>query len=386
MEDVMAEKAFLVIVDPPEVSEALRMYLEGQGEVHLFSPQVLPANVHSTAEHLKSSEKKTVFIVSFAPFAYVSGNYLIPTFAFAPEDRGKTLSPEDILARLKDISLVAAYNEDELHALAPLGGRFAEAAKAPVSKVVAESQGLVDFLQRHWVVRPGVEVIAHVSDPSQIAGEVVAGAVPPHLAKQALAVEIFPHPAFYSDFPHPALYSEAELTWEQLESKLKFMGIAPPGTRRYAILDLEDPAVLSELLQARRKAGVYYSGWTESILRRTLDAVDIPAPLAESLRERFREVLADMRERGIPEDLPSSFSDKVRIVEATIESALGADRLSLEHVARIQVAADQAFRDLIGEATTAWEAARYVDPVDTTLRDFYREAGLSAGRKEVELG
>jgi hypothetical protein len=235
-------------------------------------------------------------------------------------------------------------------------------------------------------VRPGVEVITPTSAPDQVAGEVVAGAVPLHLAKRALAVEVFPHPAFYSDFPHPAFYAGTELTPEQLESKLKFMGITPPGTMRYAILDLEDPAVLSELLQARRKAAVYYSGWTETILRRTLDAVDIPAPLAESLRERFREVLADMRVRGIPEDLPSSFSDKVRIVEATIESALGADRLSLERVARIQVAADQAFRELIREATTAWEATRYVDPVDTTLRDFYREAGLSAGRKEVELG
>jgi hypothetical protein len=122
MEDAMAEKAFLVIVDSPEVSEALRMHLEGQGEVRLFSPRVSPANVSSTAEHLNSSEKKAVFIVSFAPFAYVSGNYLIPTFAFAPEDRGKTLSPEDLLARLKDISLVAAYNESELHALAPPRG------------------------------------------------------------------------------------------------------------------------------------------------------------------------------------------------------------------------------------------------------------------------
>jgi hypothetical protein len=54
-------------------------------------------------------------------------------------------------------------------------------------------------------------------------------------------------------------------------------------------------------------------------------------------------------------------------------------------VARIEVAADQASRDL-REAATAWEAARYLDPVDTALKDFYREAGLSVGQKEVELG
>lgn len=92
-----------------------------------------------------------------------------------------------------------------------------------------------------------------------------------------------------------------------------------------------------------------------------------------------------MREMGIPEASPPLFSDKALVVEAAIEGALGADRLTLERVARIQVAADQAFRDL-REAATAWEAAGYLDPVDTALRDFYREAGLSARRKEVELG
>ncbi len=376
----MAEKAFLVMVDPPEVAEALRMYLEGQGEVHLLSPRVSSSdvrNVRSTARDL-ISEKKTVVMVTPAPFAYGSGNYLVPTFDFAPEDQGKTLSPGDILARLKDISLVAVYNEDELRDLAHLRGRFAKAAEAPVTKVVAGPQGLVDFLQHYGVVRPDAEVIAHVSDPNQIAGEVVTGAIPPHLAKYALAVEAL---------PHPSLYSGTELTRERLEWDLKTMGIWPPGTSRYAVLDLEDPAVLAELLQARREAGVYYPGsWREGILERTLEAVDIPAPLAESFRERFKEVLAEMRERGVPQDLPPSFSDKVLAVEATIGKALEAERLSLEHVARIRVAVDSAFRDLIGQATTAWEAARYVEPVDSALRDFYREAGLSPGRKEVELG
>jgi hypothetical protein len=92
-----------------------------------------------------------------------------------------------------------------------------------------------------------------------------------------------------------------------------------------------------------------------------------------------------MRERGIPEGAPPLFSDKALILETAIEGALGADRLTLEHVARIQMATDQAFRDLRG-ATTAWEAAWYVEPVDFALRDFYREAGLTAGPKEVELG
>jgi hypothetical protein len=54
-------------------------------------------------------------------------------------------------------------------------------------------------------------------------------------------------------------------------------------------------------------------------------------------------------------------------------------------VARIQVVADQAFRNL-REATTVWEAADYVHPVDSALRGFYREAGLRTDWKEVKLG
>ena len=271
---------------------------------------------------------------------------------------------------------MAVFDREDLAELASLGGRFAEAAEAPAGKVVTRHQGLVDFLQHYGVVRPDAEVIAHVSDPSQIAGEVVAGVVPPHLAKQALAVET----------PPPLnLTPGTELSREEMEEKLRSMGIEPPGTRRYAVLDLEDPATLWDLLKARREAGVYYPGSrAEALLERTLEAVEIPAPLAENFREGLKEALAEMRETGSPESSPPLFSDKVHIVEATIESALGADRLSLEHVARIQVAVDQAFRDL-REATTAWEAARYVSPVDSALRDFYWEAELSPGRREVEL-
>jgi hypothetical protein len=92
-----------------------------------------------------------------------------------------------------------------------------------------------------------------------------------------------------------------------------------------------------------------------------------------------------MQDRGLPEASPPLFSSKALTVEASIEGALSADRLALEHVARIQVATDQAFRDLVRGGTTIWEAARYVDPVDSALRDFYREAGLRVDWKEAEL-
>jgi hypothetical protein len=275
------------------------------------------------------------------------------------------------------VSPVAVFDREDLAELAPLGGRFAEAAEAPATKVVTRHQGLVDFLQHHGVVRPDAEVIAHVADPNQIAGEVVAGVLPPHLAKHALAVET----------PPPlSLPPGTELSREEMEEKLRSMGIEPPGTRRYAVLDLQDPAVLGELLRARVEAGVHHPGSrAEALLERTLEAVDIPASLAESFRERFKEALAEMRERGIPEGAPPLFPDRALIVQAAIEGALEADRLTLEDVARIQVVTERAFRDL-SEATTSWEAARYVDPVDTALKDFYREAGLSVERKEVELG
>jgi hypothetical protein len=372
----MAERAFLVVAGSPEASEALRMYLEGQGEIRSLPPRVSPEEVREAVRQLEGEGKDAV-IVSSAPFAYGSGNYLIPTFAFAPEDRGKTLSAEDLLARLKDVSPVVVFDREDLAELATLGGRFAEAAEAPASKVVTRHQGLVDFLQHYGVVRPDAEVIAHVSDPNQIVGEVVAGVLPPHLAKHALAVET----------PPPLnLSAGTELSREEMEERLRFMGIEPPGTRRYAVLDLEDPAVLKELLQARREVGVYYpDSRAESLLERTLQAVEVPAPLAESFREKFNEVLAEMQERRIPAGSPPLFSTKVLALEAAIEGALGADRLTLEHAARIQVAADQAFQSL-KEATTAWEAALYVEPVDFALRDLYREAGLSAGPKGVELG
>jgi hypothetical protein len=392
----MAGRAFLVVAGSPEASEALRMYLEGQGEVRSLPPRVSPEEVKQTAQLLGGSGKDVV-IVSSAPFAYGSGNYLVPTFAFAPEDRGKTLSAEDLLARLKEVSPVAVYDREDLAELASTTSRerFIEAAEAPASKVVTRHQGLVDFLQHYGVVRPDAEVIAHVSDPGQIAGEVVAGVLPPHLAKHTLAVET----------PPPLnLAPGTELSREEMEERLRSMGIEPPGTRRYAVLDLEDPAVLSELFQARVEVGVHHPGSrAETLLERTLEAVDIPAPLADNFRERFKEVLAEMREMEIPEGSPPLFSNWVRIAELDIEVALGADRPTLEHVARIQVAVDKALWDL-REATVAWkiaadqafpelrqaaiaqEAARYLEPLDAALRDFYKEAGLSVGRKEVELG
>jgi hypothetical protein len=257
------------------------MYLEGQGETHSLPPRVSPEEVKEAVRRLKE-EGKDVVIVSSAPFAYGSGNYLVPPFAFVPEDRGKTLSPEDLLARLKDVSPVAVFDREDLAELAPLGGRFAEAAEAPATKVVTRHQGLVDFLQHYGVVRPDAEVIAHVSDPNQIAEEVVAGVVPPHLAKHALAVET----------PPPLNLSlGTELSREEMEEKLRSMGIEPPGTRRYAVLDLGDPAVLKELLRARREAGVHYpDSRAEALLERTLEAVEVPTPLAENFRERFKEV------------------------------------------------------------------------------------------------
>jgi len=105
----MAERAFLVVAGSPEASEALRMYLEGKGEVHSLPPRVSPEEVKEAVGRLEE-EGKEVVIVSSAPFAYGSGNYLVPTFAFAPEDRGKTLSPEDLLARLKEVSPVAVFD------------------------------------------------------------------------------------------------------------------------------------------------------------------------------------------------------------------------------------------------------------------------------------
>jgi hypothetical protein len=289
----MAERAFLVVAGSPEASEALRMHLEGQGEVRSLPPRVSPEEVREAVRQLEE-EGKDVVIVSSAPFAYGSGNYLVPTFAFAPEDRGKTLSAEDLLARLKEVSPVAVFEREDLAELASATSRerFAEAAEAPASKVVTRHQGLVDFLQHYGVVRPDAEVIAHVSDPGQIAGEVVAGVLPPHLAKHALAVET----------PPPLnLAPGTELSREEMEERLRSMGIEPPGTRRYAVLDLEDPAVLAELLQARREAGVHHPGSRgEALLERTLEAVEVSAPLAESFREKLKEVLAEMREKGIP--------------------------------------------------------------------------------------
>ncbi len=372
----MGERIFLVVAGSPEASEALQMYLEGQGEIRSFPPRVSPEEVKGEAWRLEK-EGKDVVIVSSAPFAYGSGNYLVPTFTFAPEDRGKTLSPEDLLARLKGVNLVAVFDRKDLAELASLRDRFAEAAEAPASKVVTRHQGLVDFLQHYGVVRPDAEVIAHVSDPNQIAGEVVAGVLPPHLAKHALAVET----------PPPLNLSPGmELSREEMEERLRSMGVEPPGTRRYAVLDLEDPATLKGLMRLREEAGLFYPGSrAEALLERALQAVEVPAPLAENLRERLREVLVEMRERGIPESYPPLFFHKAHIVEAAIEGALGAERLTLEHVARIRVAADQAFREL-REATTVWEAAEYVEPVDSALRDFYREAGLRTDWKEVKLG
>jgi hypothetical protein len=372
----MTQKTFLVVAGSPEASEALRMYLEGRGEIRSLPPRVPPEGVKEEVRRLEE-EGKDVIIVSSAPFAYGSGNHLVPTFTFAPEDRGKTLSPEDLLARLKDVNLVAIFDREDLVELASLRDRFAEAAEAPASKVVTRHQGLVDFLQHYGVVRPDAEAIAHVSDPKQIAGEVVAGVLPPHLAKHALAVEV----------PPPlSLSPGTELSREEMEEKLRSMGIEPPGTRRYAVLDLDDPTTLKAVLQVRREAGVFEPGSrAEALLERTLQAVEIPAPLAENLRERLREALVEMRERGVPESYPPLFFHKTHIVEAAIEGALGAERLTLEHLARIQVVADQAFRNL-REATTVWEAADYVHPVDSALRGFYREAGLRTDWKEVKLG
>ena len=51
--------------------------------------------------------------------------------------------------------------------------------------IVSRHAGAIEWLQSHGITG---EVIAHVTDPAQIAGKTVIGALPLHLAAQAFAV------------------------------------------------------------------------------------------------------------------------------------------------------------------------------------------------------
>lgn len=72
------------------------------------------------------------------------------------------------------------------------------AYRATFSRVVIVSRhaGTIEWLKSHGITG---DVIAHVSDPVQIVGKIVVGALPLHLAAQALAVASIDMPDLPAD-------------------------------------------------------------------------------------------------------------------------------------------------------------------------------------------
>ncbi len=210
-----------------------------------------------------------------------------PSFAFAPEDRGKTLSADELLARYRGSSTLVTFGQKDLEEAAkhegPLYQHLAEAfqrAKEGADLVVTRHGGLVDFLREHGVVGEGVEVRSHIASPEEVRGKVVAGILPPHLAKEAEAV-ISPPPVEAG--------RDRELTAKEMEEALRAKGIEPPGTQVAVVRGLKDPE-FQRLLAATPAPSGEASG-----LAAKVEAIK-GAVAVEVESEQVREALQSLRD------------------------------------------------------------------------------------------
>ena len=98
-----------------------------------------------------------------------------------------------------------------------------------IQVIVTRHQALVEYLRRKNAVAVDVEVIAHITSPEQVAGKVVAGVLPLHLAAAAEAI-------VNVQLNLPPDLRGVELTLEQVEQYAA-------GIQAYRVEEL-DPASL----------------------------------------------------------------------------------------------------------------------------------------------
>ena len=98
-----------------------------------------------------------------------------------------------------------------------------------IQVIVTRHQALVEYLRCKNAVAVDVEVIAHITSPEQVAGKVVAGVLPLHLAAAAEAI-------VNVQLNLPPDLRGVELTLEQVEQYAA-------GIQAYRVEEL-DPASL----------------------------------------------------------------------------------------------------------------------------------------------
>ncbi|MEN2981536.1 MAG: CRISPR-associated protein Csx16 [Thermus sp.] len=298
-----------------------------------------------------------------------------PNFRFGPEDRGKTLSAEDLLARYSGSAVVVSFTEAQLaqsQELRSQGGiyeslaRAYEEAKEGADLVLTRHAGLVEYLQRHGVVGEEVQVLEHAS-PGDVRGKVVAGIVPPHLAQEALAV-INPPPV---NVPRGQ-----ELSADEMEAQLRERGVEPPGTTVAVVRSLEalaqdlarTPVLEGDAPLVRKVEGL-----------KELVTVEVDREALGEARAAWAGELERLKADGHNGFPFPAYQE----VDALLEKWDREGRASLAEFQAFRQALDRYPLEALSDGANSW-AARVPDEA-LRLEERLREV-LAPEKKEVELG
>lgn len=305
-----------------------------------------------------------------------------PAFAFSPEDRGKTLSPDEILARYRGSSATVTFGERDLQqaeGLRDRGGVYEhladayQRAKEGADLLVTRHEGLKEFLREYGVVSPDTAVREHISSPDEVRGKVVAGILPPHLAREATAV-ISPPPVDAG--------RGQELSREEMEAALAAKGITPPGTQVAVIRSLDDKEFQRLMQETPRvdEPQTPLEAKVESI--KAFIQVEVDAQKAREALEALGAHLERMVHDGHHGYPSPSFQKMEEVLTRALKEGegTGSARVSLADLQAFEEALGRYPRESVLEGANAWAAT----PPEELVR-FAREVREAFGPKEADL-
>lgn len=279
-----------------------------------------------------------------------------PVFNFSPEDRGKTLSPEEIQARYQGSTTTVTFGEMDLQEAEKSRGAlyeylaevYEQAKRQGADLLVTRHQGLVDFLREYGVVGENVEVKPHIASPDEVRDRIIAGIVPAHLAKEAKAV-IAPPPIDAG--------RGQELSATEMKAVLAEKGIAPPGTQVVVVRSLEDPS-FRRLLAETPPIEI-----PKTALEAKVEAIKAHVQVeveAERVREAPKslgEHLQQMRHDGHHGGPTPAYLEMERVLVGVLqEEKEGKAKVSLAQFQALDEALTRYPRESVLEGANAWAA------------------------------
>ncbi len=314
--------------------------------------------------HGVKTGREVVVVSTLPPQNLPEGSVVLtPEFRFGPEDRGRTLSPEELAERFQGFGHYQVYSlellkkvqevpPERLEGVYRLLAQAHEGLQGGAERVVVtRHEGTVELLRREGVVDENTPVLPHAT-PEDVKGKVVIGVVPHALASEAEAVQ-----AVSLNLPRGA-----ELGADEVAEVVRNMGYSSLREylerNTYVLLNLKDPEVLRALLETPTEGVPEALARAVEGARRSVE-VEVDPEWAkralEGLGERLKEAVQDGY-NGWP-------TPSLKAVEETLSRAAEERKLDLEDLYQLRKALERLPEELRLEGANSWAAGRVVDPL-----------------------